>query len=76
MTYEVLGKRVGTFVNQQGEVINFGRLHVKYFDPDVTGEAVEQIKCAPALLANVEPEDIVYIDRDSRGRVLSVSKER
>lgn len=76
MTYEVLGKRVGTFVNQQGEVINYGRLHVRYSDPDVTGEAVEQIKCHPVLLESVNPGDKVYIDRDSRGRVLSISSER
>lgn len=76
MTYKVLGKKIGSFTTNEGELINYGQIHVTYSDPDVEGTAVEIAKCNPSLLTNVKVGDSVSIDRNSRGRVLAVNPVR
>ncbi len=73
MKYKVLGKKIGSFTNQEGELVNYGQLHVSYPDPDVEGTAVEIAKCNPTLITGIKIGDVVTLDRNSRGRVLAVN---
>lgn len=72
MEYQVLGRKIGSFTNDSGQIVNFGQLHCLYKDPDVEGQAVELVKVNPVLINSIKPGDKVRFDRNAKGRVLNV----
>lgn len=69
---KIIGLKKGEFVNATGEKIVYGRVYVTYDDETVNGLACDELKLNPAKFDGFEIGDLVHVNRDKTGKVLSL----